>query len=91
MSSTDSYLKFRLGLVGLALLASACATTPETHKAQTIATPEVSVTVENDGGDVLADSFEILPEIETGNGAIQGDLEFLNTAEGDLFDAVLSC
>jgi type II secretory pathway component GspD/PulD (secretin) len=34
----------------------------------------------------LPDSFEILPEIETGNGAIQGDLEFLNTAEGNLFD-----
>jgi hypothetical protein len=35
---------------------------------------------------VLADSFEILPEIETPGGRIEGDLEFLNTAEGDLFD-----
>ncbi len=34
----------------------------------------------------LADSFETVPEIETPGGRIEGDLEFLNTAEGNLFD-----
>ena len=89
MSSTDLYSKYRFGFLGLILLAAACATTPESDMAEATPAPAVSVTVD-DGAenreDALADSFEILPEIETGSGAIQGDLEFLGTAEGNLFD-----
>ena len=87
MGSMDLYLKCRLGLVGLALMATACATTPDMDTAVAAPAPAVSVTVEGgDGspGDRLADAFEVQPEID--RGAIQGDLEFLGTAEGDLFD-----
>ena len=75
----------------LAMLAASCATTPGSDDADS-ATPSATVVsrAADDRGPpsaALADPYEILPEIETGNGAIQGDLEFLNSAEGDdLFD-----
>lgn len=87
--------KRKFGLVALllclAMLAASCATTPGSDDADS-ATPSETVVsrAADDRGSpsaALADPYEILPEIETGNGAIQGDLEFLNSAEGDdLFD-----
>jgi general secretion pathway protein D len=69
--------------LGLALLLNACATTPTTP-------PETPGTSAADNGSPakigVRDSFEILPEIDTGRGAIEGDLEFLNSAEGGVFD-----
>jgi len=87
--------KRKFGLVALllclAVLAASCATTPGSDDADS-ATPSETVIsrAADDRGSpsaALADPYEILPEIETANGAIQGDLEFLNYAEGDdLFD-----
>jgi hypothetical protein len=77
-------------LLCLALVSASCATTQSVDGSA----PEVTVSAESqatppDPGEdnpEMADAFEILPEIETGGGAIQGDLEFLNIAEGNLFD-----
>jgi hypothetical protein len=82
-------------LLCLALVSASCATTKSVDgSAPEISAPEVTVSAESqatppDPGEdnpEMADAFEILPEIETGGGAIQGDLEFLNIAEGNLFD-----
>ena len=87
--------KRKFGLVALllclAMLAASCATTPGSDDADSATPSETLVSrAADDRGSpsaALADPYEILPEIETGNGAIQGDLEFLNSAEGDdLFD-----
>lgn len=72
--------------LGLALFLNACATTPGSD-AEVPATPsETELTSAADDSSSASDAFEILPRIETDSGAIEGDLEFLNTAEGDLFD-----
>ena len=76
--------------LGLALLLNACATTPGSDAAAAATPSETASTNAADNrrpAEIgLSDSFEILPQNETGSGAIEGDLEFLNTAEGDLFD-----
>jgi general secretion pathway protein D len=77
-------------IFALALLTTACTTTPGTEATDSTSSPAtVALGAADDRRPpdaVLADSFEILPEIETPGGRIEGDLEFLNTAEGDLFD-----
>ena len=77
-------------IFALALLTTACTTTPDTDGTDSISAP---ATVALEAADdrrppdaALADSFETVPEIETPGGRIEGDLEFLNTAEGNLFD-----
>jgi general secretion pathway protein D len=87
--------KIKFGLVALllclAMLAASCATPPGSDDADSAT---ASATVVSSAADDRAppsaafpDSYEVLPETETGNRPIQGDLEFLNTAEGDdLFD-----
>jgi hypothetical protein len=77
-------------IFALALLTTACTTTPDTEATDSTSAPATVALGATDDrrppDAVLADSFEILPEIETPGGKIEGDLEFLNTAEGDLFD-----
>ena len=79
-------------LLCLALLTASCATTPDAGVDETgsdVPGAEDSQTTSpspSEGKPDMADAFEILPEIPTRNGEIQGDLEFLNTAEGSLFD-----
>jgi general secretion pathway protein D len=91
MGNTKSKLALVAVLSSLALLTASCATVPVDDAAADSATTGVATAPaaasEIAVGDAaLADSFELLPERETGREAIQGDLEFLNLAEGELFD-----
>ncbi|MDH3762266.1 MAG: type II secretion system secretin GspD [Gammaproteobacteria bacterium] len=81
-----------VSILCLALLAASCATTPEPDSpaaervilgAEITPAPDSDLDAKNRD---LANAFEAQAEIPTASGAIQGDLEFLNTAEGDLFD-----
>ena len=89
MKNTRKNFALVTQLLCLAIMATSCATTPDTDDGDTASAAATVTTREADDrrppDDALAGSFEIEPEIRVG-GAIQGDLEFLNTAEGDLFD-----
>ena len=75
----------------LVLLSASCATTPEVGgsasgpaDAQT-GSQQAGFDLDGSNRDRV-NAFELLRESRIENAAIQGDLEFLNTAEGDVFD-----
>jgi general secretion pathway protein D len=93
-SMSINYYKNALTLISglvLVLLAASCATTPEVEGSGVGKTASQSVT-QQPGFDLdsknrdRVNDFELLPDSTIENAAIQGDLEFLNTAEGNVFD-----